>query len=135
MATPLAPLAKLHGPKSPLSGGQNKPIKRSKVRHCLEKDASHHHYPAECMELHGDAASGEKKRRSRRRQAQELPWLLGFGYLESSMRYILMKAKAFFNEFCCDAFEDSLVVKNDAVVSVVDPYFSIPVTPPPSVSP
>ncbi|XP_010054918.2 uncharacterized protein LOC104443287 [Eucalyptus grandis] len=135
MATQLSTLAKLHGPKSLSSCGQNKPIKRSKVRHCSEKDAGHDHYRIECTELHGDTAFGEKKCQSWRRRGRDPPRLLGLWYLGSSIKYILMKAKAFYNEFCCDAFEDSLVVKNDGAVSLVDPYFSIPVTPPPSVSP
>ncbi|KAI3439732.1 uncharacterized protein J3R85_004370 [Psidium guajava] len=135
MATQLATLAKLHGPKSRSSCGEDKPIKRRKLLHCSEKGTGHPHHRIECTELLGNAASGEKKSRSWHRRARELPRLLGFRYLESSIRYILMEAKAFYNEFCHDASEDSLVVKNDELVSMVDPYFSIPVTPPPSVSP
>lgn len=136
MATQLAALAKLDGPKTPSSRGGNRLIRRSGVCHCSEKDVGHHHhYRIESTELPGNTGFGEKKHWSWCRRARVLPRLLGFWYLESSIRYILMKAKAFYKEFCCDAFEGSLVVKNDGVVSLVDPYFSIPVAPPPSVSP
>ncbi|KAL3743832.1 hypothetical protein ACJRO7_019010 [Eucalyptus globulus] len=135
MATQLATLANLQEPKSPSSSCENKPTKRSKVRHCSEKDAGHHCYRAECMGLHSNTGFRQKKCRSWGRRAPELPRLLGFQYLGRSIRYILMEAKAFYNGFCSDALEDSLVVKKDGAVSLVDPYFAIPANPPPCMCP
>ncbi|XP_010434419.1 PREDICTED: uncharacterized protein LOC104718378 [Camelina sativa] len=43
-------------------------------------------------------------------------------YMKCSISYILRKARAFYNEFCCDTYVES---SSDMVV--VDPYFSIPV--------
>ncbi|KAI4372174.1 hypothetical protein MLD38_010443 [Melastoma candidum] len=68
-----------------------------------------------------------------RRKMQGLPRAprVGFWYVATSIRYILRKAKAFYNECCCAAFADEAV--NNEVASV-EPYFSIPVIHPPPVS-
>ncbi|KAI6701863.1 hypothetical protein NL676_010999 [Syzygium grande] len=61
MATQLAALAKLDGPKPPSSRGGNRPIRRSRVRHCSEKDVGHHHhYRIESTELPGNTGFGEE---------------------------------------------------------------------------
>ncbi|KAF7847586.1 hypothetical protein BT93_L2814 [Corymbia citriodora subsp. variegata] len=135
MATQYANLANLQGPKSPSSCGENKPIERSSVHHCSVKDAGQHCYSAECTGLHCNMGFGTKKSRSWGRRAQELPRLLGFWNLASSIRYIRMKTKAFYNGFRSDSLEDSLVVRHDGAASLVDPYFAIPVTPPPCMCP
>lgn len=44
-------------------------------------------------------------------------------YMKCSISFILRKARAFYNEFCCDTYVES----NTMVVVDVDPYFSIPV--------
>lgn len=44
-------------------------------------------------------------------------------YMKGSISYILRKARAFYNEFCCDTNVES------STMVVVDPYFSIPVLP------
>lgn len=53
--------------------------------------------------------------------------------MASSIRYIVRKAKAVYDELCSDAYEDSRWPPGEAVMSV-DPYFSLPVVPPPSTS-
>ncbi|GAV88752.1 hypothetical protein CFOL_v3_32173, partial [Cephalotus follicularis] len=58
---------------------------------------------------------------------------LGIWYMTSSISYILRKAKAFYNECCCDAFEDPVLMGKQ--VTLVDSYFSTPVVPPPTISP
>ncbi|CAN8325255.1 unnamed protein product [Cochlearia groenlandica] len=44
-------------------------------------------------------------------------------YMKCSISFMLRKARAFYNEFCCDTH----VPSSDMVV--VDPYFSVPVLP------
>lgn len=59
---------------------------------------------------------------------------LGLWYVTSCISHILRKARAFYNEFCCDAITDG---GDDTTrrqgynyeVMLVDPYFSIPITP------
>ncbi|KAF2542867.1 hypothetical protein F2Q70_00034637 [Brassica cretica] len=46
-----------------------------------------------------------------------------FWYMKCSISYILRKARAFYNEFSCDACVGS------STMVVVDPYFSVPVLP------
>ncbi|XP_020874820.1 uncharacterized protein LOC9304009 [Arabidopsis lyrata subsp. lyrata] len=47
---------------------------------------------------------------------QSLLW-----YMKCSISHILRRARAFYNEFCCDTYVES------NTMAVVDPYFSIPV--------
>ncbi|KAG7542236.1 hypothetical protein ISN45_Aa07g022340 [Arabidopsis thaliana x Arabidopsis arenosa] len=42
-------------------------------------------------------------------------------YMKCSISHILRRARAFYNEFCCDTYAES------NTMAVVDPYFSIPV--------
>ncbi|AEE84181.1 hypothetical protein AT4G19430 [Arabidopsis thaliana] len=42
-------------------------------------------------------------------------------YMKCSISHILRKARAFYNEFCCDTYAES------NTMAVVEPYFSIPV--------
>ncbi|ESQ55432.1 hypothetical protein EUTSA_v10026404mg [Eutrema salsugineum] len=44
-------------------------------------------------------------------------------YMKSSISFILRRARAFYNEFCCDTYVAS------STMVVVDPYFSVPVLP------
>lgn len=44
-------------------------------------------------------------------------------YMKCSIRYILRRTRAFYNEFCCDTHVQS------STTVVVDPYFSVPVLP------
>ncbi|CAA7054879.1 unnamed protein product [Microthlaspi erraticum] len=44
-------------------------------------------------------------------------------YMKCSISYILRRARAFYNEFCCDTHVQS------STTFVVDPYFSVPVLP------
>ncbi|CAK7355916.1 unnamed protein product [Dovyalis caffra] len=74
-----------------------------------------------------------QKRKRCRRWARELPRYLGLWYASSSISYILRKARAFYNEFCCDNFfDDSLLMGHELLA---DPYFSFPVIPPPTIAP
>lgn len=68
-----------------------------------------------------------------RSEARERP-RLGLWYLTSCISRILRKARAFYNEFCCDAIyddgDDTIGMRGyNYEVMLVDPYFSIPVTP------
>ncbi|KAK1569336.1 hypothetical protein Q3G72_035601 [Acer saccharum] len=70
-------------------------------------------------------------RRKQLCMVRELP-RLGFLYFKSSIRYILRKARAFYNELACDNYDvDIPTVLGDQVMGV-DPYFSIPVIHPPN---
>ncbi|GLT74903.1 hypothetical protein SLA2020_466680 [Shorea laevis] len=53
-------------------------------------------------------------------------------YLTSPISYILRKARAFCNEFCCDSYNDR--IRGNEAMLLANPYFSIPVIPPPSVA-
>ncbi|XP_006282736.2 uncharacterized protein LOC17878893 [Capsella rubella] len=44
-------------------------------------------------------------------------------YMKCSISFILRKARAFYNEFCCDTYVEA----GGSNMVVVDPYFSIPV--------
>lgn len=54
---------------------------------------------------------------------------LGFWYVTTSVRYILRKARAFYNELCCETYDDHTKMFNQ--VMIAEPYFSIPVIPSP----
>ncbi|KAI4327923.1 hypothetical protein L6164_020332 [Bauhinia variegata] len=73
----------------------------------------------------GHAKGG--KHSSTRSQAADKPHQLGFSYLASSFRYIIMKVKAFYNGFLGDSSNESAMGSGEA--PVVEPYFSVPVLP------
>ncbi|KAJ6943178.1 hypothetical protein NC652_008843 [Populus alba x Populus x berolinensis] len=75
----------------------------------------------------------EKRERDRGR-ARELPPYFGLWYMSSSISYILRKARAIYNEFCCDNYFDDSSIRGHELV-VADPYFSFPVIPPPTIAP
>ncbi|KAL1224715.1 hypothetical protein V5N11_027877 [Cardamine amara subsp. amara] len=62
----------------------------------------------------------ETKYRDLRREVARLSLLW---YMKCSISYILRKARAYYNEFCCDTYVES----SSSTMVVVDPYFSVPV--------
>ncbi|GAY53495.1 hypothetical protein CUMW_149590 [Citrus unshiu] len=69
-----------------------------------------------------------KMKRKPKHWAQERS-RLRFWYVTTSIRYLLRKARAFYNEFCSEKYDDNPKVFKQ--VMIADPYFSIPVIPPP----
>lgn len=59
-------------------------------------------------------------------QGTEVP-RLGLVHLTASISHILRRARAFYNEFCCDAYDEYDSSRSRSQVMVVDPYFSMPV--------
>ncbi|KAF5735239.1 hypothetical protein HS088_TW15G00740 [Tripterygium wilfordii] len=85
-------------------------------------------------EQNGDAERKKRKVKGDRRcWSGKLPRILGLWYMTSTISYILRKARAFYNEFCCDTFDDPFVGTNE--LTLVDPYFGLPVVPPPTLAP
>ncbi|KAJ4729122.1 hypothetical protein OWV82_001952 [Melia azedarach] len=85
-------------------------------------------------------SKGENRKKMKQKQrARELP-RLGFWWMRASISCILGKAKAFYNELCCDYCDTdtynnnttTTLILNHEQVMAVDPYFSIPVIPPPT---
>lgn len=77
-------------------------------------------------EMVSELGDGKGKRRKRRKKTQfGAVFQLNLWYFASTISHILRKAKAFYNECCCDAYEDGKIVE----VTLVDPYFSMPALP------
>ncbi|KAF9685644.1 hypothetical protein SADUNF_Sadunf03G0075900 [Salix dunnii] len=76
-----------------------------------------------------------RKRKRDRGRARELPRYLGLWFMSSSISYILRKARAFYNEFCCDNYFDDSSSAMRHEFMLADPYFSFPVIPPPVIEP
>ncbi|KAA0052276.1 hypothetical protein E6C27_scaffold207G001040 [Cucumis melo var. makuwa] len=74
---------------------------------------------------HGDSKGRRRRRRRKKGQFGTTRDVLhmNFWYFTSTISHILRKAKAFYNECCCDAYEDERMFQS------IDPYFSMPVLP------
>ncbi|KAL5796884.1 hypothetical protein ACOSQ2_001704 [Xanthoceras sorbifolium] len=108
---------------------------RSIKGHSHSKEGTQNGFVFSITSKHGRRYSHNCAKTRRRKQygrVQELP-RIGFWRVKSSIRYILRKAKALFNELSCDNY-DKPTVLGDQVMGV-DPYFSIPVLHPPNVAP
>lgn len=119
--------------------GHQKKEKKSHRRENSERKSSGHfsndqhssHYAY--REVNGREQLGDGKGRRRRRRkmtqfgaAREVLHL-NLWYFTSTISHILRKAKAFYNECCCDAYEDERMKKVE--MALVDAYFSMPVLP------
>ena len=84
-------------------------------------------------QINDDHVKGKKMKMKRKPKhwAQERS-RLGFWYVTTSIRYILRKARAFYNEFCSEKYDDHPKMFNQ--VMIAEPYFSIPVIPPSNVN-
>ncbi|KAM7275359.1 hypothetical protein ACFE04_017225 [Oxalis oulophora] len=60
----------------------------------------------------------------RRKTGKDVPPRVGFWYMVSSISYMLRKVKAFYNECCCDAFDDPMFTGKQ--VALATTYFSTP---------
>ncbi|XP_010536240.1 PREDICTED: uncharacterized protein LOC104811271 [Tarenaya hassleriana] len=115
----------------------------------------HHHHPDLSVTEHHPFPPSEeghptkdRKKKAKKRKSKggnkygewggEVARITLWWYMKSSIRYILMKARAFYNEFSCDATtydDESKLAMHFAggkgtAMMVVDPYFAIPVLPP-----
>ena len=103
-------------------------LERERTGHFSTSQHGHHE-----SEQPGDGKGRRReKKQGRRRKTtqfgaarQVLQW--NMWYFTSTISYILRKAKAFYNECCCDAYEDERMKRVE--VAMVDPYFSMPVFP------
>lgn len=73
-----------------------------------------------------------KHQGKRRRWVRDLSRLSAW-YMASSISYILRKARAFYNELCCENYDDSF--QGNEAMLIANPYFSVPVIPPPNIAP
>lgn len=98
----------------------------------------HRQYKANDVRLVNGSRAGDGKEMTKRKRdrgrARELPRYFGLWYMSSSISYILRKARAFYNEFCCDNYFDDSSIRGHELV-LADPYFSFPVIPPPTIAP
>ncbi|OWM65036.1 hypothetical protein CDL15_Pgr028754 [Punica granatum] len=110
-----------HGVDISINSGPLNYLKRSRMtnrsRDVTERKKSPRKNYRECLRGTGETRQPQWSR----------PYIrqLGFWYMATSIRHILRRAKAFYNELYCDAYDDPKLSSGE--VMNIDPYFSVPV--------
>lgn len=111
-------------------GGLEKKGKNSLKKENLKRERNGHYAYKEVSESEelGDSKGRRRRRRNKGKFGTAREVLhLNLWYFTSTISHILRKAKAFYNECCCDAYEDEKMKKIEVIS--IDPYFSMPVLP------
>lgn len=143
MASPLLSLPKLHDRSTP-SRVKSEPTRHSvsSYRHGVDRRTDSEPMTYSKRRRAEDETGDVLERGSAPRKDNREPWRkrrrrwsvrgfrrLGLRYMAASIKHILRKAKAFYNELCCDAYNDARSSSQELAVGI-DPYFSLPVLTP-----